>query len=45
MRIRIQLILDIRQPESTVRVKYFLAQRSEKLLEHASAIDTRPAMP
>jgi hypothetical protein len=42
MRIRVQLILLIRQPKAPIGVEDLLAQRREKLLENSAAVDARP---
>lgn len=40
MRIRVQLIFFIRQPQSTIRIKDLFTQRRQKLFEYTSTINT-----
>jgi hypothetical protein len=42
MRIRIQLVLLIRKPQTPVRIEHLFTQRSEELLEHPAAVDAGP---
>lgn len=43
MRIWVQLILLVRQPQAAIRVEHLLAQRRQELFEDTSTIYTRPS--
>ena len=42
MRVRVQLVLLVRQPESTVGVEDLFTERGKEFLEQTSTVNARP---
>lgn len=42
MRVRVQFILFVREPQPAIRVEHLLAQRREEFFEDAAAVNTSP---